>query len=417
MKQHRWLKIILLCLLTMGLAGCWDKQELNEKAFVIGIGLDKDEEEGKVKVTYLITNPEAGAQQAGGTTKEPPQEIISLVADDFISSRDTANAIVAKSISYNLLSVLIVSEDLARDPNFIRLIYSAAKDREIKRSLKIIVTKEKAEAFINNNKPKLETRPDNYFGLIINRGQKIGMIPDANLKSFFTDTEGDADFFLAIYATTDKEQRDKENTSDDNLIAGEIKEEGTSNNTEMIGSAVFSQGQMIGKMTGEETRISSLLDDTWNAVDILTAYPDPFDERYRLTVRMSKQKNNTYKLTNDYGRPHFEITVPLYIEVLSDPSMVNYAGNKQKVVKLKQYLTDNIEKKMQQFIEKTQKEFKGDTFHLSVPFRKHFATLGEFRDFDWMKTYPDAEVNVKVEIHFGEFGRQTKLPKLKEVRD
>lgn len=401
----------------MGLAGCWDKQELNEKAFVIGIGLDKDEEEGKVKVTYLITNPEAGAQQAGGTTKEPPQEIISLVADDFIASRNTANAIVAKSISYNLLSVLIVSEDLARDPNFIRLIYSAAKDREIKRSLQIIVTKEKAEAFINNNKPKLETRPDNYFGLIIDRGQKIGMIPDADLKSFFTDTEGDADFFLAIYATTDKEQRDKENTSDDNLIAGEIKEEGTSNNTEMMGSAVFSQGQMIGKMTGEETRISSLLDDTWNVADILTAYPDPFDERYRLTVRMSKQKKNTYKLTNDYGRPHFEITVPLYIEVLSDPSMVNYAENKQKVVKLKQYLTDHIEKKMAQFIEKTQKEFKGDTFHLSVPFRKHFATLGEFRDFDWMKTYPDAEVNVKVEIHFGEFGRQTKLPKLKEVRD
>lgn len=400
----------------MGLAGCWDKQELNEKAFVIGIGLDKDEEEGKVKVTYLITNPEAGAQQAGGTSTEPPQEIITLVADDFIASRNTANAIVAKSISYNLLSVLIVSEDLARDPNFIRLIYSAAKGREIKRSLQIIVTKEKAEVFINNNNPKLETRPDNYFGLIINRGQKIGMIPDADLKSFFSDTEGDADFFLAIYATTDKEQRDKENTSDDDLIAGEIKEEGTSNNTEMIGSAVFSEGQMIGKITGEETRISSLLDDTWKTTNILATYPDPFDERYRLTVRISKQKNNTYKLTTD-GRPHIEITVPLYIEVLSDPSMVNYAENKQKVVKLKQYLTDNIEKKMAQFIEKTQKDFKGDTFHLSVPMRKHFATLGEFRDFDWMKTYPDAEVNVKVEIHFGEFGRQTKLPKLKEVRD
>ena len=113
----------------------------------------------------------------------------------------------------------------------------------------------------------------------------------------------------------------------------------------------------------------------------------------------------------------FRSTVPLFVEILSDPSMINYAKNKDKVKELKQSITGKIEEKMKQYIRRSQEEFKGETFHLSVPIRREFSTLPEFREFDWMKSYPEAEVSVKVDIQFGEFGRQTKLPKLEEVRD
>ena len=174
---------------------------------------------------------------------------------------------------------------------------------------------------------------------------------------------------------------------------------------------------MIGKITGEETRISSLLDTTWDTRDLLTTFQDPFDERYRISARISQNKKNKYKLIRNQGRPVIEINVPLFIEVMSDPSMSNYLKNKEKVKILKKSMTEDIEKKMNEYIERTQQEFKGETFHLSVPIRRGFSSLREFRDFDWMKSYPDAEVRLKVEIRFGEFGRQTKLPSLQEVRD
>lgn len=88
--------------------------------------------------------------------------------------------------------------------------------------------------------------------------------------------------------------------------------------------------------------------------------------------------------------------------------MVNFAKNNDKVAELKKSMTKTMEEHLTQYIKYTQEEFKGDTFHLSVPIRKGFWTLQEFRDFDWMKSYPDAEINVNVDIRFGEFGRQTK---------
>jgi spore germination protein KC len=410
-------KISLLIGIVLTISGCWDQKELDQKAYVIGIGLDQHVAEGKVKVTYLIANPEVGSQQSGGGTNEPAQEIITLTADDFISSRNTANTVVSKEISYDLLRVIIVSEDLAKESNFIRWIYSAAKDREIKRSTQLIVTKEDAAQFIANNKPKLETRPHKYFEFMINRGQETGMIPDTDLNDFFRVTESDADLFLAIYATTEKEETDRSNMSDDDFMAGEIQIEGQTNDAQFIGSGVFKEGIMIGKITGEETRISSLLDDTWNLEDFKTTFKDPFDDRYRISARISKKSNNQFHFKQQFGRPVIEIRVPLYIEVLSDPSMINYAKNKRKVDVLKKSLTETIEQKMTQYITRTQKEFKGEPFHLSIPIRKEFGTLREFRDFDWMKSYPEAEVKVNVDIRFGEFGRQTKLPKLEEVRD
>ncbi|WLR55794.1 hypothetical protein LC048_01945 [Mesobacillus subterraneus] len=168
--HSKMIKILMLLIITWSLSGCFDQKELDEKAYVIGIGLDQHKAEGKVKVTYLMANPEVGSQQTSGGANEPPQEIVTLIADDFISSRNTANTVVAKEISYDLLQVIIVSEELAKDPDFIRLIYSATKDREIKRSTQLIVSRENASEFINNNKSNIETRPHKFLELMIERG-------------------------------------------------------------------------------------------------------------------------------------------------------------------------------------------------------------------------------------------------------
>ncbi|MEW8972426.1 MAG: Ger(x)C family spore germination protein, partial [Mesobacillus sp.] len=403
-------------IIILSLTGCWDKKELDQKAYVIGIGLDTHEKEGKITVTYLIANPEVGSQQSGGGTPETPEEVISLVADDFISSRNTANTVISKEISYDLLSVIIVSEELARKPDFIRVIYSAAKDREIKRNTDLLITKESAETFILNNKPLLETRPHKFFEFMIGRGKETGMIPNTDLNDFFKVAESDADLFLGIYATTER-GRDKDITSDDDFMAGEVQFGGKTNDAQFIGSAVFKEGKMIGKITGEETRISSLLDNTWKLEDFKTTFKDPFDERYRISARFSKQRKNRHTFKQRHGKAIIDINVPVYVEILSDPSMVNFAKNKDKIAELKKSMTKTMEEHLSQDIKYTQEEFKGDTFHLSVPIRREFLTLQEFRDFDWMKSYPNAEINVSVDIRFGEFGRQTRLPSLQEVRD
>lgn len=59
-------KIGILLVIVLTLTSCVERQEIERQAYVVAIGLDKGEEEGTVKITYLISNPEFGSQPQGG---------------------------------------------------------------------------------------------------------------------------------------------------------------------------------------------------------------------------------------------------------------------------------------------------------------------------------------------------------------
>ncbi|KZE69034.1 hypothetical protein AWM68_01840 [Fictibacillus phosphorivorans] len=407
-------KSILSLFLLVSLSGCWDQTEIDMKAFVVGIGLDKGKNE-KINVTYLIANPEYGSQQGGGSTNEPATETITFEANDLIASRNLANTVIAKEISYDLLSVLIVSKELASDKNFIRWMYDTTKDREIKRNTPLLITEEEASKFIEENDPKLETRPHKYFELMFEHGTETGLIPKSDLIKYFRITEADADLFLAVFGTN--KHRGGGKKGDGYLIAGEFQTKGKTNKTNLLGSAVFKEGRMIGKLTGEETRISLLLNDTADLPDYLTTFPDPFNKKFRVTTKIVKKGKNKIDMLYENGTPTLKVNVPLTIEVLTDHSMTNYGKNKVKRDRLKAYLTTRITDKINRLVTKTQKEFKGEPFGWSLQARKNFLTIDEYEKFDWMKTYPNMNIDISVDIRFGEFGRQSELPKLERVRD
>ena len=74
----------------------------------------------------------------------------------------------------------------AKEKQFIRWIYDATKDREIRRDNFFIVTKEKASKFFEKNNPKFETRINKYFEVILNRGIETGMIPESDLHQLLS---------------------------------------------------------------------------------------------------------------------------------------------------------------------------------------------------------------------------------------
>ena len=333
-------------------------------------------------------------------------------------SRNIANVVIAKEITYDILKVLIVSEELARDKDFIRWMYQATKDREIRRDIAFIVTRESAYEYILSHDPKLETRPHKYFEIIIERGIETSLIPNSDLNGYFNITEADADLYLSILTSLQKDQEPSNRKKDDEYIAGDIRIEGVTSKTQFIGSAVFKQGKMIGTLTGEETRFSNLLNQAnGNSFDMLTTFPIPDNETYRLTARLQKRKNIKMKMDLKNRKPKIDVILPLKVEILSDPLMVNYPKDKAKLEELRIFLEDRIESKMENLVKKTQEEFGSDPFGWSLYARKEFFTLKQWKEFDWMKSYPDMEINIQADIKFGPFGRQGKLPSLEKIRD
>ena len=96
----------------------------------------------------LIANPEVGSMQGGGGSTEKPREIISFDANDFITAKSTANAVISRNISYDLLKIVVVSEEFAKIKNFYSWIYAnALNDKEIRQDAYLAVSKEKPSEY------------------------------------------------------------------------------------------------------------------------------------------------------------------------------------------------------------------------------------------------------------------------------
>lgn len=404
-----------LIFLLLLLSGCWDQTNIDKRAYVVAIGLDKAEENQQYKVTYLISNPELSKQQAG--TNEPGKEILTFNTNDLLTAKKIANTVIAKEVSYNLLTVLVVSEELAKDKSFLRFIYDSTKARDIARDTPLIVSKESASKFLSDNDPKLETRIHKYFELIMESGSESGFIPNSTLHSFFRITEGDADLFLAAYGTTEVSDEENKNTLNEDFVAGELQVEGETNKTQLIGSALFKEGKMIAKLTAKETRTAILLNDTLDMGELLTTYPDPDNEQYRIGIRVMKKEDNKVNMQLKGDLSSIDVEIPIRVDILANHSMKNYSKDTEEREELKKYLEEQMTKEIDALVKKTQEEYKGEPFGWSLDARKKFKTIPEYESFDFMKTYPNMIVKVKVSIEFGNFGRQSEVPSMEEMRD
>lgn len=407
--------IVLSCLLLFFLSGCWDSKEIDRRAYVIALGIDNAEKESnRIQITMVVANPAYGPQNQGNG-EEAPREIISFLADDFIAAKDTANTIISKQITYDTLSDIIISEDFAREEDFVRFIYDASKDSEVRRDVELIVSKEDAYTFLVNTKPVIEKESNRYFKLIRERGQEVGMIPtDSQLLYYSRITEAGNDLFLATYATTDNVDEPAPGQYDGQFKAGELYFKGEVNETQFAGAAVFKNGKMIDTMMGAESHLASLMNDTLGSENLVMSIPDPFDKKYRLSIQINKRENTEVEMNLTNGTPTIDISLSLLANVLTNHSMTNYHNHPENVKKLEEHITSSLEKEMVDFIERTQDEFKANPFGWSLTARKQFLTNKEFEEFDWMKQYPDAEINLHLDVKDENLGRQSIIPDLKQ---
>lgn len=413
--------ILLLSLLLL-VTGCWDQKELEERTYVVAIGMDLPEgidieKEQAVDVTFQFSNPKLNIKGASPSGESEKEEVITLTAPDLVSARNMANSFVTREISFSHNKVLVISEELARKEIFYRILSTSVKDREIRRETNIIISEGRASEFIAKNKPELMVRAHRHYQFLIDRAMETGLVPESDLNRFIAITDGDADLFLAMYGSVHDKNKEVGFQDEDQYVAGEVPKKG-GNPVQLIGSAVFKEGKMIGKLTGEETRIARLLDNTTTNRDMFSSFPDPLDKRYKIGVRIKKARSTKVKVRLRKGPPKIDVFYPVEIKVLSVPSLINYGDDIENQKKLKMALESKMKENAEKLIEKTQKEFKSDPFYWSLYVRPLFSSVKEYEEWDWTnKNYPFADIQVTMDIELTGFGKQLKESDIKKVFD
>lgn len=107
-------RLLLVLLVPLLLSGCWERRELNEMAFVLGMGLDKDK--SGYRVTLQVVIPSAIASQAtGGAGGEGvPVVVASFTVPTIYEMQRKYMVVSSRNAYYGHIRVLVIGEELAR---------------------------------------------------------------------------------------------------------------------------------------------------------------------------------------------------------------------------------------------------------------------------------------------------------------
>ena len=401
--------LILISLPLLILTGCADKMEIEEAGFVLVIGIDLPEDGQKgLDITFQLADPQAGAPGSQPGSQE--FQTITIRMPDLISARDMMNVAETRDINFFHTKALIVSEAFARSDQFLENIGTLGRDPQARRDMILLVSKERAGDYLRKNKPVFEASPHKFYDFISRRWETNGLVPKADLQQILHDLEADAGLAMGVYTTA--EFNPEVNENEDNYLPGELFKKGGTP-VQIIGGAAFRDGKMVGSLTGEEVRVQTILTESLKPQDIAFTFPDPLQEEFRITGKATNRKT---KVKVDISKPQPVITVDAWLDIriLSIPSMINYVEDLEKQEMLDKYMEKRFTSLADGLVKKTQNELKAEAFNWHLKARRKFLTLDQYKKYDWMKTYPDAKVNVTMHVKLEGFGKLLR-PRNKEI--
>ncbi|WP_026574167.1 Ger(x)C family spore germination protein [Bacillus sp. UNC438CL73TsuS30] len=112
MEKLKWLILLLPFVLT----GCWSQLELNERAFVAGIYVDKAANgDMEISLSFTLPNRLVPGDLGGAGSSGKPYTIQSATGKSITEAYKKIQATLTRNISWGHTRIIIISEEMARE--------------------------------------------------------------------------------------------------------------------------------------------------------------------------------------------------------------------------------------------------------------------------------------------------------------
>lgn len=190
-------KVYLLILISgaLLLTGCWDKMEIEDRAFVLSIGIDKassEETESNNKYKMTLVNPDTAKAEEG--------KVVEFVVFDTETTSYTTGTIqllqrFSKDHSYEHTKIIFFGEELLKDEISVKNILDAfTRGHQFHTSMLVYMVPGKA-ADVFKVKPKMKSLLAYYITGIAEHEEdasRIGKISFLDFLKLIVSNEGDA---------------------------------------------------------------------------------------------------------------------------------------------------------------------------------------------------------------------------------
>jgi len=396
------------------LPGCYDRQEVDDFAYVIAIGLDK----GKINIlrlTLQLAKPTVigsggggeGGGGGGGSDGSEATTTIVVETPSIFSGLNMANNSLSKKLNLAHAKVMVFSKELAQE-GIERYINAIPRTREIRPNISIAVSTSSAEDYIKAVQPHLEINPAKYYEMNYQTFKYTGLSINNDFHNFYSQMKSTYQSATAVLAGVNKfnsaedfslqsstyDEKGRPYPLEGDFKAGDMPRE-SKLKAEIMGLAVFNGSRMVGELDGHETTMHLMVTGEYGHGFI--TIPDPIRKDYTVVLEVKRSRNPVCSVDISGERPRISVKVILEADIQTIQSGIEYEKPENMKILEKAY-EDFLRESIIKYLKRTTEEFKSDICGFGKIAKAKFLTWDEWERYDWLNRYKDAEFNVEVDF-------------------
>lgn len=387
--------------------GCYDRQELEQQAFVTILGVDAAPG-GLIDCTFRIALP-TNPSSAGGGGKTPLAGAVPVTfrAHSITEAMLLANSSVERTITFSHLTDIIFGKKVA-EKGILPYIRPMVRFREFRRTTLFSVSSSTAREVIAEQKPMLESSTGRIADSIAMVGSRTGLYPTAHIHDLMSAIENPHEDIIApVFAVNDavlSDPKAKEGITDPgvNYRVGQIRTVG-GNPVETIGAAVFRGDKMVDYLDGQDCIFVNILRGGVRTTRF--DFADPEEKAQNISAVMRREHEPRYNIMLNPKNTSVNIDLPIDVDITNVGSGVDYT---QPIMhqRLESSLSQQLSDRLTKIINKLEIEDGTDCIPISKHIRSRFRTHQEFENFPWEKRMKTAQIAVHVTARVRRFGIQ-----------
>lgn len=402
--------ILLIMTMATLLSGCYDAMEIDDEVYVIAMGVDIGTS-NKVRITIQYPNYKSGgggndsgqSDGKGGSQNPNMQEgsiVHTIEAPTVLEGIDMLSMAISRRVSFIHTKILVFSEGFAKQ-GIGSYMGGFERFRETRATMSVLVVKGKAEDFLKANQSNIGESVSKSVELLLAQSSLASFFPRVKFYDVYKDMLAPNTQPIALYGgVNDFSSLDGNEGGQSPLVTGkgflpgELPRSGVAKR-EIAGVAVFNGDKMVGSLNSYETKYYLMITGQYRRGKISIADRHSPDNAIIFDVH-----NNGKPQVKAYfkdGKPVIDLVVDLKTEIYAIQSRIEYEKPSLEE-DMRSQIKDFLLTGVKNTIQKTQQELHADIFRFGDKMAGNFMTIEEWETYNWLSHYPDATVNVDVQV-------------------
>lgn len=381
MKKYKKICLLLVVVAVTILPGCWDSIEINERAFILGIGLDKGEKPDELEVTYETALPSKLAKPSGDEEKGGGEGTatfdITKKFSTVLHTMNTTHENIDKVIDLQHMKLLVIGNEVAKE-GIIDDVDIFFRDPQMRRRTKIVFTEDEAKDILKNE-PKTTKSPSIFINNILNTNIRYTntINPSIDLGVLVQNIRDGFDFVITRVKADDKK-----------LV--------------IDGAGAFKDGKLVSMIEKEEIKVIA-----WMTNDVIRSaiqIPDPQNPIYQIVYNISRGDGNLKPIFTD-DKVNFSLDLKVEGDI-AEAEDTNYLGTlePQYLDSIERAVEDKIKAEIIATFNKYEKEVKVDIFHLKRKIKNYNIKFYDRYKERLNDKLAEADIDVKVDARVRRVG-------------